>query len=270
MAEQRQFASMYPNNISHERVMSRWGTNGEGTASNLNLTVSGNTIRLKIYTGLSEDKQKDNKSIDFQFGAQNAIDFMTIVEAMRSIAEMPLDAGSQKRAFAIRNYRHKIGMVEVGKIVVGRDAEGVVFISGINDTHGKVKFDMTVGRDMTVYALNSSEPCSPAEASLIYTRAWVDAVKVFLVDILTSQHVDTQKDKQQGGNQQRGGNGGGYNKGGYNKGGNGGGYNKGNYGGNGGGGNYNNGGNSGYNNQGGGNNGGYSNQQNNSDMDFLP
>lgn len=268
----RQFASMYPNNLSHERVFSRWGRNNEGTASNLNITVTGNIIRIKISTGLSEDKQRDQKTIDFTFGANMVFDFLTIVNKVGEFARRPLDAGPVKQAFGISNYRRG-GVQEVGKIVVGRDNEGVLFISGIDEIHGKVKFDLTLGRDVVMFAENSSERASPAEVSRAYTETWADAVKTFLAPIMVEQYVDTQKDKQQ----QGGGNKGNWNKGGNN----GGGWKGNNGGGNGGGwkGNNNNGGGynnnrnggGGYNNNGGGNNGGYNpSQQDNSAEDFLP
>lgn len=49
--------------------------------------------------------------------------------------------------------------------MVGRDKNGIYFISAINNTHGRVKFNFELDRDIVIYDINSNEPIEPKEAS---------------------------------------------------------------------------------------------------------
>ena len=88
MAEQR-FAPKYRNNITHTRIMSLWGRNEEKTVASFNLYVTGNVLHLNVYTGLSEDKQRKQKSIKFDFKDGQITSFLAILEGLVMLSQLP-------------------------------------------------------------------------------------------------------------------------------------------------------------------------------------
>lgn len=169
MAEQR-FAPKYRNNITHTRIMSLWGRNEEKTVASFNLYVTGNVLHLNVYTGLSEDKQRKQKSIKFDFKDGQITSFLAILEGLVMLSQLPHEGEAKTIVSSIFGYvkfkdMDKAERREIGKILVGRDKNGIYFISAINNTHGRVKFNFELDRDIVIYDINSNEPIEPKEAS---------------------------------------------------------------------------------------------------------
>lgn len=194
MAENK-FGQMYRNNITNTRIVSLWGKNTEGTGASLNCYISGNTIRLRIFTGMQADKEKKVKSINFDFKEDRIIDFVSFINTLVEIDKIPFESGKQiKQVFAINGFiGNKKERGEVGKIIVGRDGDGVYFISGINNTHGKVKFPITFNRDTVIYNLNTNEPASEHYKSKMFMLSWVSTVKDLVATVLTQEYVEPKK-----------------------------------------------------------------------------
>ena len=200
MAENK-FGQMYRNNITNTMVSSLWGKNPEGTGALFKCYISGNCIRLRIFTGMQADKEKKIKSINFDFKEDKIIDFVSILDTLIKIDEMPFEKGNAiKQIFSINGFVNgKKERGEIGRIFVGRDADGVYFISGVNNSHGKVKFPITFNsRDTVLYNLNTNEPADEHYKSKTYMRAWVSTVKNLIATVLTQEYVEPKKqaDKQ--------------------------------------------------------------------------
>lgn len=195
MAENK-FGQMYRNNITNTRISSLWGKNTEGTGASFNCYISGNTLRLRIFTGMQADKEKKVKSINFDFKEDKIIDFVSMINTLLEIDAIPFESGNAvKQVFSINGFINgKKERGEIGKIIVGRDGDGVYFISGINNSHGKVKFPITFNsRDTVIYNLNTNEPADEHYKSKMFMRSWVSTVKDLVATVLTQEYVEPKK-----------------------------------------------------------------------------
>ena len=202
MAEQR-FAPKYRNNITHTRIMSLWGRNEEKTVASFNLYVTGNVLHLNVYTGLSEDKQRKQKSIKFDFKDGQITSFLAILEGLVMLSQLPHEGEAKTIVSSIFGYvkfkdMDKAERREIGKILVGRDKNGIYFISAINNTHGRVKFNFELDRDVVIYDINSNEPIEPKEASERMMLQFVNNAKLILANVLTQEYVDKDAEKEDG------------------------------------------------------------------------
>lgn len=202
MAEQR-FAPKYRNNITHTRIMSLWGRNEEKTVASFNLYVTGNVLHLNVYTGLSEDKQRKQKSIKFDFKDGQITSFLAILEGLVMLSQLPHEGEAKTIVSSIFGYvkfkdMDKAERREIGKILVGRDKNGIYFISAINNTHGRVKFNFELDRDIVIYDINSNEPIEPKEASERIMLQFVNNAKLILANVLTQEYVDKDAEKEDG------------------------------------------------------------------------
>ena len=202
MAEQR-FAPKYRNNITHTRIMSLWGRNEEKTVASFNLYVTGNVLHLNVYTGLSEDKQRKQKSIKFDFKDGQITSFLAILEGLVMLSQLPHEGEAKTIVSSIFGYvkfkdMDKAERREIGKILVGRDKNGIYFISAIHNTHGRVKFNFELDRDIVIYDINSNEPIEPKEASERMMLQFVNNAKLILANVLTQEYVDKDAEKEDG------------------------------------------------------------------------
>lgn len=197
---QQQFGSKYRNNITHTRVMSLWGRNEEGTVASFNMYITGNVLHVSVYTGLNEDKQKQNKQIKFNFKDQQIPSVLGFLDSIKALVNTPDDGEKKTIQASIWGYiktktMDKAERRELGRLVGGRDSKGIYYISGVNNTHGKVKFNFEFDRDIVLYDINSSEPLSAAEASERQMVAFIDNAKAIIANVLTQEYVDKEDEK---------------------------------------------------------------------------
>ena len=185
--------------------MSLWGRNEEKTVASFNLYVTGNVLHLTVYTGLSEDKQRRQKQIKFDFKDGQITSFLAILQGLVQLSELPFD-GEARTIVSISTknktnswaQNDKAERREIGKILVGRDKNGIYFISAINNTHGRVKFNFELDRDIVIYDINSNEPIEPKEASERMMLQFVNNAKLILANVLTQEFVDKDSEKEGG------------------------------------------------------------------------
>ena len=194
---QQQFAPKYRNNITHTRVMSLWGKNEEGTAASFNLYITGNILHLTVYTGLNEDKQKRQSRIKFDFKDGQLVSFLTVLDTLLSMQDIPLEGKKISSSAAIHGYiktqnMSKAERRELGKVIVGRDDKGIYYITAINNTHGKVKFNFELDRDIVLYDINSQDPLPREEASRRVMVSFVNNAKLIIANVLTQEYVDKE------------------------------------------------------------------------------
>ena len=194
---QQQFAPKYRNNITHTRVMSLWGKNEEGTAASFNLYITGNVLHLTVYTGLNEDKQKRQSRIKFDFKDGQIVSFLTVLDTLLSMQDIPLEGKKISSSAAIHGYiktqnMSKAERRELGKVIVGRDDKGIYYITAINNTHGKVKFNFELDRDIVLYDINSQDPLPREEASRRVMVSFVNNAKLIIANVLTQEYVDKE------------------------------------------------------------------------------
>lgn len=197
----------YRKNITSDtRLTKLWGRNEEGSAASFNLYVSGNQIRLQVYTGLTEDKQKRNPNITFNFKDQQVASFFTILGQLENLIQNH-EVGEKKVipcpifGFIKTKDMQKAERREIGKIVVGREKNGVYFITAIDNYHGKVVFPLTLDRDVQIYNVNSNEPASEDYVSKCFALHWIKMVRKLFMATLTQEFTDTDSDDNSKDNQ---------------------------------------------------------------------
>lgn len=219
MSQQNQYARTYRNNITNTRLFNLTGVNSEGTLGFLSVEVSGNGVKVSVYTGLSDDKQRERKTITARFKGQAINSFLTVLNLMVDMANHHDDGKKMTyRTEVIGGYKNKEGkfvQAPMAELLVRRNEEGIYQMALINRTHGRVWFDLTVSkRDLVIYDVNSNEPASEAFISRQYMLNWVRNINQTVLNVLTQEYADEEtKDERKGRS------GGGYNGGSnsYNK-----------------------------------------------------
>lgn len=215
MAEQQYRGTQYRNNMTHTNILTLFGTNEEKTASVFSLYLTGNTVRIRVYTGLSEDKQRKQQNITLSFDSSQIPSFFMMLDTLKQLAE-DVDGEEKKIKFGIKTFVKsrdggKSEKHETGAIIAGRSKSGVVWISAQDNYHGKVVFPLKPNRDITCYNTNTQEPADAAYVSQQFTKSWVDLTKRILANVAVQEYVEKEDASR---NNNRGGNSG--DNGGYN------------------------------------------------------
>lgn len=216
----RNFGSLYRKNVTNTKLFDLVANNPEGSRATFKMYVSGNAIRIRIYTGMTDDENKQNKAISFDFAENKAIDLMSILLTLRDFSKVPFVQGEQLiQAFSISGYVSQNQRGEIGKIIIGRDGNGVYYISGIKNGYGKVRFDFNLSPDTVAYDVNSRDN-TPAPVNYVSERVmmtYIENAMVVVGSTLVQEYADKDEKKQGGNNNYSKGN---YQKGNYNNGGN--------------------------------------------------
>lgn len=203
----KKYGSTYDNNITSTRLTRLWGRNEEETAASFNIYVSGNQVRIQVYTGLQDDKNKKVNSIKVNFKDQQIPSFLAALDMLRDLALHQDDGEAKVIPCPIFGYIKPQGgkaeRREIAKLLLGRNKKGVYYISLINSTHGRVMFPLTFDRDFQVYNVNTNEPADEAWVSRCFMLSWVNDMKDVLKGTLIQEYVDKQDDK--GGNNNKSG-----------------------------------------------------------------
>lgn len=192
------------NNITHSRVTRLWGRNEEGSASSFNLYVTNNALRIQIYTGLNEDKQKRTPSIYFSFKDGQIPSVLTILSMLRDLPTRfpdnePKTIKCPVFGFTKKQGEPKASRTQIGEILIGRDKKGVYWISAIDNIHGKVRFPFTLDRDIKIYNVNTNEEADEAYISECVMKSWVDNTLQIIANVLTQEYVEPEaKDDNKG------------------------------------------------------------------------
>lgn len=197
MSQQQQYARTYRNNITSTRLFTLNGVNSEGTLGFLSVEVSGNGVKLTVYTGLSDDKQRERKTITARFKGQAINSFLTVLNLMVDMANHHDDGKKMTyRTEVIGGYKNKEGkfvQAPMSELLVRRNESGVYQIALINRTHGRVWFDLTVSnRDFVIYDVNSNEPASEAFISRQFMLNWVRNINQTVLNVLTQEYADEE------------------------------------------------------------------------------
>ena len=111
--------------------------------------------------------------------------------------DIPLEGKKISSSAAIHGYiktqnMSKAERRELGKVIVGRDDKGIYYITAINNTHGKVKFNFELDRDIVLYDINSQDPLPREEASRRVMVSFVNNAKLIIANVLTQEYVDKE------------------------------------------------------------------------------
>lgn len=210
--------------------------NGQGKKGTLKWDIYKNNPRITVYTNIPDDR--DNGRISANLNPQVFAAFMTLVQ--RAIDFRPT-ADQPEFKVKIENMRPNFqkgggkpdGMVGASELWIGKDSQGIVWLSVTAYNRPKIKFQFFTDEYHNFYH-GTGERFSAGETSVLMAEGYLKVLAEIMGPLYVNLYVE--EEPRNGGNQggNRGGNGGG----GWqnNRGGNGGGQG-GNQGGGGGGGN---------------------------------
>lgn len=214
--------------------------NQDGKYASLQWGIFSNNPRITVYTNVESDRDVNYGKISANMDAISFFGFMNLLRM--AIEFVPGTDGQPefKRSIENKNFIFPGGKrsdkpVVQSELFVGKDKEGMVWMSVTAKDRPRIKFDFQLS-DFHALKHGTGEYYSKAEASVVAANAYLTLLVEMFGHMLVTEWVEPPAPQGQGG-----GGGGGFNRGGGNGGG--GGYNRG--GGNGGGGGYNRGGDSG-------------------------
>lgn len=200
--------------------------------------------RITVYTRDPEDQGESKNYGKIQANLDPVV-FMALMVKLRWICEgapntvaEPIQAGAEDKVkmenknFIFPGGRKSEEPVPVSEIHMGKDADGVVWISITAKDRPRIRFTFGPNQFHTLYH-KTGEQFSKGEASVLWALGWIRLMEEMIPPFLISDYVDIPYDPNAakgggGGFQRGGGGGGGYNRGGGGGGGDRGGYQKGN------------------------------------------
>lgn len=212
MSNKPAFSSPYRRNITDERVLGLSTMNEQNKRANWNIRVAGNKARIGVWTGIDGDADNGRQTAD--------VDLLTgfaLVELLRKVIRTEGTGFADSiRTLRLGKDGWKGGKLPGPSIIVGKDHEGVVFIALlVNKNRPCIKFKM-IDDGWFNLVHKGGESFSAAESSQIVATAYANALELFLGTVGTQEHVDTSKNKGNGGGNNRQGNGNGYQNNQYN------------------------------------------------------
>lgn len=199
-----------PKTALHEFKLRLTGPRQEGQRRppTLQVQVVKNNPRIDVYTNV--EGAKDNGKIS---APMDAITFCTVLAELEKLVE-----GEPDVQVKISN---KVGppgkQRAISQTVIGKDPNGIVYISVISEGQARVKFPFKFS-DWHEIIHKDGTPYTEAEASLAVARGWLKLMSELVPNVMDTHYIEPEP---------RGQGGGGGNRGGYNRGGGGGGYNRG-------------------------------------------
>lgn len=211
----------------------------EGKYSNLTWGLHKNNPRITVYTGDPQDANARNNNGRIQAELDLGILQMVVALMEQASKEQP----GWKTQIKNFNYIYPNGKrsekpVNTTDIWIGKDKEGLAFISLVDATNGErpvIKFPIAPNWSWCRLHHANGEPFSKEEASNLFTAGYARVIRDLYTHLAVTEFVPYEPKKQgwfNNGNNNGGGgynrnNGGGYNSNGGNRGGNSGGYSSG-------------------------------------------
>lgn len=183
-----------------------------GKFSTLSWRLVTNNPRITVYTNDPADMTEKNQN-GLISAALDAPVFFMLMKMLYKIVDAP--AGTKEK-IENRNYIFPAGKrsekpVVVSEIIIGKDEEGVVFISVVayDKNRPRIKFDLVPNEFHTLYHQNGQQ-FTKAEASELYARGYIKCLEGLMNHLLVTEWVEPEK-KDNGNNRNGGGNRGGNN-----------------------------------------------------------
>ena len=186
-----------------------------GKRSSLIWGVYSNNPRLTVYTGDPEDSSERTGygKIAANLDTPTFFAFIEMLEAAAKSTEECKQKIDNKGFTWFGGKRSEVPVV-VNSLIVGKDAEGCVWVSVVADNRPIIKFFIGPSEFHVLYH-STGKPFSKAEASSLYAVAYCQLLRNMVGNVLVTEYTEEVAKKpfnQTGGNNNQNGGGGGYNK----------------------------------------------------------
>ena len=189
----------------------------QGKRASLIWGLYSNNPRLTVYTGdpNDQDASKGYGKITANLDAPVFFAFLQLLEmAVDPATPNDWKAKIENKNFIFPGGKRSEAPVVVSELFVGKDKDGVVWISIVdrNKDRPRIKF-VIGGNDFHRFLHSDGTPFTDAETSVLFAKGYIKLLQEMMGNLLCSLWVEPEQRPQQN---NRGGNGGG---GGYNRGG---------------------------------------------------
>ncbi len=203
---QTNFTSMYANNITHARIMDLKGE-GEHSRATFKVTVTGNKVRIAIWTNIDGDA--DNGKISVALGDPRI--WFVAMQMLRDVAQPSFQDGERRVIRISRNGQQgfKGDPIRDGDLFIGKDKEGVVYLSYVRNNRPKIKFPLITSDRFYEILDSQGNPLDKRENSAATAVGYANITDSVVAATLSKEYADPKESKK-GGNGGNGGNGGGW------------------------------------------------------------
>ncbi len=184
-----------------------------GKRSSLSWRLVSNNPRITVYTNDPADMTEKNQN-GLIAAALDAPVFFTLMQMLYKIVDGP---NNVKEKIENKNYIFPAGKrsekpLVVSEIIIGKDEEGVVFISVVayDKSRPRIKFELLPNEFHALYHQNGQQ-FTKEEASKLYAVGYLRCLEGLMTHLLVTEWVEPEKKEDNGGKWNGNRNGGGNN-----------------------------------------------------------
>ncbi len=176
-----------------------------GKSSSLSWRLVSNNPRICVYTNDPADMTEKNQN-GLIAAALDAPVFFMLMQLLYKTIDGPngVKEKIENKNFIFPGGKRSEKPVVVSEIIVGKDDDGVVFISVVafDKSRPRVKFELVPNEFHSLFHQNG-QPFTKGEASALYARGYMQCLEGLMTHLLVTEWVEPEK-KDNGNN--RGGN----------------------------------------------------------------
>lgn len=182
-----QFKSPYRDNITHEKVLDLSCVNEQNKRANWQIRYTGNKVRLTVWTGIEGDKDGGQMKIVLEPSAFYS--FLSLMETVISNQEKEVARHMTIKSLGPEGW--KKGPIPRGDLYCGRDRDGVVFVSFVQNNRPKLMFPLQEDA-FYLFCDKGGNPFNKQEASNIVAKAYVHMARNIISSLAATEYVDKE------------------------------------------------------------------------------
>jgi uncharacterized membrane protein YgcG len=187
-----------PKTVLNHRSLSMYAPNGEGKFSNLSFDIKKNDVLITVRTNIPADANNDYGRLQAQVPLDKFYTFLEMVEAA-ALADQPFRwAYEHKDRKFIGQGKMTDGPVLLYRLVVGREENGVVYISVVLEKRPNIKFSFLNDTKTTFKDSDGNEMPKNLESKFL-ALGKIKAIREFVGVVVKELYKHPEPKQQNGG-----------------------------------------------------------------------
>ena len=208
-------AKVYPKNALNNEKLTMWAPspNAPGRNARLEYSLMENCPRITVFTGDPSESSKENNfgKIYGAMDPQSFYIFMTLLEQAANSKE-EFKTKIENKGYTFFGGKRSETPVVLSETIVGRDKDGIVWMSVVSPNRPRIKFPFSISEFHTIVRGDGSQPTAPEISSMV-AKATVKILQSLYPLVMSKEYVDTYALRKAKKEAKTGGYGGGYNSG---------------------------------------------------------
>lgn len=194
MSQDNKFpAKVYPKNALNNEKLTMWAPspNAPGRSARLEYSLLENCPRITIFTGDPSENSKEN-NFGKIFGAmdpQSFYIFMSLLEQAANAKE-EFKTKIENKGYTFFGGKRSETPVVLSETIVGRDKDGIVWMSVVAPNRPRIKFPFTISEYHNIVRGDGSQPTAPEISSMV-AKATVKILQSIYPLVMAKEYVDT-------------------------------------------------------------------------------